>query len=149
MDAVTRVIELAGRLHPVLVHFPVALILTACVAEVLHAVRKERYFSNAALFCVTAAAWMSLPAFLAGFAAAWGETFTGETAGAFAVHRVVGIVTPMLTFIAAGMGQSARRSGQLWEHLVYRVFLALAAITVALAGAYGGELVYGVDYLPW
>jgi uncharacterized membrane protein len=149
MGIVERLIDLAGRLHPVLVHFPVALILTACVAEMLHATRRQRYYSNAALFCITAAAWMALPAFLAGFAAASGETFTGEASGAFAVHRIAGIVTPMLAFIAAGMGQSARRSGQLWEHLVYRIFLAAAALGVAVAATYGGELVYGVDYLPW
>jgi len=143
------VIEFLGRFHPFLVHFPVALILVACVAEFVYVAKKEHYYQHAALFAVTAAAWVAFPAFLVGFAAASGEVFEGAKATAFAVHRIAGIATPMLAFIAAGMGHSARRSGQVWEQMVYRVLLVLAALSVLVAGVYGGRLVYGVDYLPW
>ncbi len=143
------VIDLIGRFHPMLVHFPVALILTAGVAELLYGVRKDRYFGTAAIFLVTAGSWMAMPTFLVGFAAAAGEAFDPGLDGVFAVHRIVGITTPMLAFMAAGLGHSARRSGQVWEQMVYRVFLFLAAMSVALAGFYGGRLVYGLDYLPF
>ena len=142
------VIRLLGWLHPMLVHFPVALILTACVAEALYVAKKDSYFAAAALFLATAAAWMSLPAFAVGFAAAAGETFTPEFSGAFAAHRIAGITTPMLAFIAAGMGHSTRRSGEVWEQAVYRTFLVLAAVSVAVAGFYGGKLVHGPGHLP-
>jgi uncharacterized membrane protein len=142
-------IEFLGRLHPFLVHFPVALILAAAVAEVVYVSRKNRYYADAALFAVTAAAWVAFPAFLVGFAAASGQVFEGDVHRAFAVHRVAGIVTPMLAFLAAGMGHSTRRSGQVWEQMTYRLFLFLAAVSVLVAGAYGGVLVHGVDFLPW
>lgn len=140
---VQAVLDFVGRFHPFLVHFPVALILTAAVAEVLFAVRARQVYGAAALFLITGAAWMSLPAFLTGFAAASGQLFDGELAGVFAVHRIVGITTPMLAFLAAGMGHSARRTGQVWEQILYRFFLVLAAASVAVAGAYGGLLVHG------
>jgi uncharacterized membrane protein len=141
-------IEWVGRFHPVLVHFPVALILTACAAELLYLIKKDNYFGLAALFLATAAAWMSLPTFAAGFAAASGETFAPELTRAFAVHRISGVTTPMLAAIAAGMGHSGRRTGQVWEQIVYRVFLVLAAVSVALAGFNGGVLVHGPDHFP-
>jgi uncharacterized membrane protein len=142
-------IEFLGRLHPFLVHFPVALILAAAVAEALYMARKNRYYADAALFAVTAAAWVAFPAFLVGFAAASGQVFEADIERAFAVHRIAGIVTPMLAFLAAGMGHSTRRSGQVWEQMTYRLFLFLAAIAVLVAGAYGGVLVHGADYIPW
>jgi len=146
-DIVRGTIHVVGRFHPVLVHFPVALILTAAAAEILYATRKRQEFGTAALFLITAAAWLSMPAFLAGFAAAAGAVFEPDLQHSLAVHRIAGVVTPMLAFMAAGMGHSTRRSGQVWEQIVFRAFLALAAIAVILAGWYGGRLVYGTDFL--
>lgn len=140
-------IDWVGRLHPLLAHFPVALLVTACAAELLYVVKKDRYFGSAALFLATAAAWLSLPTFAVGFAAASGENFAPELARAFAVHRIAGITTPVLAVLAAGMGQSSRRTGQVWEQIVYRVFLVLAAVSVAVAGLNGGELVHGPGLL--
>lgn len=142
-DIVRGTIHVVGRFHPMLVHFPVALILTAAAAEILYAARKRQEFGAAALFLITAAAWMSVPAFLAGFAAAAGAVFEADLQHAFSVHRIAGVFTPMLAFMAAGMGHSTRRTGQVWEQITYRVFLTLAAIAVILAGWYGGRLVYG------
>lgn len=143
------VIEFLGRLHPALVHFPVALVITAGVAEALYVARKERYFADAACFSLTAAAWVSLPAFMVGFAAAAGETFAPELQRTLTLHRIVGVVTPALAVLAAGMAHSARRTGQVWEQMVYRVFLVLAVVSVVLAGALGGQLVHGAVALPW
>jgi uncharacterized membrane protein len=146
-DIAALVIDAVGRFHPLLVHFPIALVVTALVAEVLYALRKNQDFGTAALFLITAAAWTSVPAFLAGFAAAAGAAFDSDLAGALVVHRFAGVAAPMLAFIAAGMGHSTRRSGQVWEQMVYRAFLGLAAVAVGVAGLYGGRLVHGAGYL--
>lgn len=142
-------IDWLGKLHPALVHFPVALILTACVAEALYMAKRDNYYGTAALFLATAAAWTALPTFAAGFAAASGENFAPELVRAFAVHRIAGITTPALAVLAAGMGHSSRRTGQVWEQMAYRVFLALAAVSVAIAGLNGGRLVHGLDGSPF
>lgn len=142
-------IEFLGHFHPAIVHFPVALLLTALAAEGLFVARKERYYADAALFCATAAAWTAFPAFLVGFAAAAGRSFDPAAQHAFAIHRIAGIVAPMLAFLAAGMGHSTRRSGQVWELYLYRGFLAAAAVAVVVAGYYGGVIVHGASFLSW
>jgi len=132
-----------GELHPAIVHFPVALALTAFVAEALVMIRKQGWYADAARFMIIAAAATALPAALAGFAAASAEEIAPAWAGAFAVHRVAGLVTPPLAVLAAGLAESTRRSGQIWEQILYRVFLALAAAGAAVAAVAGGLLAHG------
>lgn len=141
--------QVVGTLHPVLVHFPVALIVTAFVAEMLFVSKREKWFRDAARFMINAAAWVSVFAAAAGFALAAAMSFDPELATAFTIHRIAGVATPVIVFLAAGLGESARRTGQIWELLLYRVFLALAVVAVAVAGLNGGLLVYGVDFFFW
>jgi len=138
-------IEFIGQLHPFLVHFPVALILCAAGAEGAFVARRDTRWGNGARIMILLAAWISLPAAAAGFAAASGEIFTGEMARAFSVHRIAGISTPVLTMLAAGLAEGSRRSGQIWELFLYRIILILAVISVIVAGVEGGELVHGIE----
>jgi len=132
-----------GGIHPFLVHFPVALVITTVVAETLYVLRREPRFGTAARFMVVAGAWAALPAMVAGFAAASGEGFDGELARAFSFHRIAGVATPMLTVLAAGLAESSRRTGQIWELMLFRIFLAAALLSVVISGIYGDILVRG------
>lgn len=133
-----------GRLHPVLVHFPVALVLVALVAEGLCIARRDGRYADTARFLILAAAWLSVPAAVTGLIRADSMTFDPTQARLFAIHRVAGIATPVLVFLCAGLGEGARRSGQIWELMLYRVVLVLAAVSTAVAGYFGGEIVFGV-----
>ncbi len=146
--APTGLVDFLGRFHPFLVHFPVALILAALVAEALCVARRDGRFSDAAAFMVTAAAWVSVAAAGTGFARAGSMTLTPDQSGLFAVHRIAGIATPVLAFLAAGLAEGVRRSGQVSEQIFYRFVLVLAAACALIAGYYGGELVYGAGFFP-
>jgi uncharacterized membrane protein len=137
------VIELLGRLHPFLVHFPVALILCAAGAEATFVVRRDTRWGDAARVMLLLAAWIAVPAALAGFAAASGETWTGALVRAFSIHRIAGIATPVLIVLAAGLAEGSRRSGQIWELFLYRIVLALAVAGVIAAAIAGGTLGHG------
>lgn len=132
-----------GRVHPALVHFPAALVLTALVAELLCIARKEGRYADAARFMITAAAWMSIPTAVTGFLRAANITLDPGEQSAFAIHRIAGIATPVLVFLCAGLAAGVRKSGQIWELWLYRVVLLLAAISVSIAGYFGGEMVFG------
>lgn len=145
-DGVWRAV---GTIHPILIHFPVALILTACLAEGLLILRRQPWFGDAARFMIIAAAWVSVVAAVAGFALASAMSFDPELQRAFAIHRVAGVATPVLAFLAAGLAESARRTGQVWELFLYRIVLVLAAVAVIAAGWNGGLLVYGTEFFLW
>ena len=136
-------LKFVGEFHPFLVHFPVALIIVTGVAEVLYVMKRSSWLGDAARFMIIAAAWMVLPTMLSGFAAASGEVFAPEQQQAFAIHRIAGIVVPCLAVLAAGLAIGARQTGQIWELMLYRVFLAAAVAAVIVAGIMGGQLVHG------
>ena len=136
----TAVLDALGNFHPVLVHWPVALISAAAVAEAIYMAKKAEWFADAARFMISAGAWMAVPAVAAGFAAASGETFDGETARTFSIHWVGGVAVAVLAFLAWAMGEGSRRTGQVWEQALYRVLLFLAAAGVLVTGWFGGEI---------
>jgi uncharacterized membrane protein len=128
------------------VHFPVALIITALVAEVIFVVRRDERYAAAARFMIHAGAWLGVAAALTGFARADSIVLAPDQAPAFAIHRIAGIATPILAFLAAALAEGVRRSGQIWELFIFRLVLALAAAGAVVGGYYGGELVYGAGF---
>ena len=139
-------IDLMGRLHPALVHFPLALIVTALAAEMVFVARRDPRFSAASRIMVHAGAWLGIAAALSGFARADSIAIAPDVASAFAVHRIAGIATPVLAFLAAALADGVRRSGQIWELFLFRIVLALAAAGALIAGYNGGEIVYGAGF---
>jgi hypothetical protein len=85
---------------------------------------------------------------LTGFLRADGIVFEAGQQAAFSVHRIAGIVSPVLVFLAAALAEGSRRSGSVLELWFYRAVLALAAAGVAVAGYHGGELVHGPGFFP-
>ena len=132
-----------GRFHPALVHFPVALVLIALVAEGLCIARRDGRYADIARFLILSAAWLSVPAAITGFLRAGSITLDADEQRMFAIHRVAGIATPVLVFLCAGLGEGVRRSGQIWELMLYRIVLVLATISTLIAGYVGGEIVFG------
>lgn len=139
-------LDALGRWHPALVHFPVALLAAAAVAELLCIARREGHFGDAARFMVTAAAWAATPAALAGFARAGAITIPPSAEHAFAIHRIAGIVVAVLAALAASLAAGVRRSGQIWELFLYRIVLFIAVAGAIAAAYYGGEIVYGAGF---
>jgi uncharacterized membrane protein len=129
-----------GELHRVFVHFPVALIFTAAVAEALYMTRRSRWMGEAARFMVAAGALAAIPTVAAGFAEASGETYSGEAARAFSIHWVGGVTAAVLAILAFALGEGSRRTGQVWEQGLYRIVLLLAVAAVVITGFFGGVI---------
>jgi hypothetical protein len=86
---------------------------------------------------------------VAGFARAGSVTIEPDLQSTYMIHRIAGIATPVLAFLAAGLAAGVRRSGQIWELYLFRIVLAITAVAAAIAGHHGGELVYGAGFFPW
>ena len=152
-----RVLRFFGRLHPVVVHFPIALLSVGALLEiawVLFGKRRSRP-SMSALVCVVFGALGAAVAAWYGWLNADFEPYGRGVAFTLRIHRWLGISTASLAAIAmvAGVGAvlKARAETLVAKKMdagtaVYRVALVLAAIGVAITGHFGGELVYGSDY---
>ena len=119
---------LIGRLHPLLVHFPIGLVLIAAVAV-----------GN-----VRAGAVFAIGAAIAGWCLASSPGM--ETTSSLEWHRWLGTIAAVAVFGAAlaTAGVRGRSPLALW---VYRITLFWAAALVAVTGHLGGLLVWGADFL--
>ncbi|CAN5267836.1 hypothetical protein BH09BAC4_BH09BAC4_07170 [soil metagenome] len=129
--------QFLGRLHPLIVHFPVGLLCIALVLEVISWFRKStelRAGINAMLWIGTIS---SVVAAVLGLMLVNQEEYAGK---GVAIHQWSGLATMVLATLTI----VALRSGRV---LVYRSLLVLTAVGVSVAGHYGALLTHGDDYL--
>jgi len=133
-----QVLRRLGRLHILVIHFPIALLIAAAAGELWYARRGSSTPEPAVRFCVALAAAGAVAAATLGWLHAWGGSlwlhrWLGTAAGAWAV------VTALQSELEARRG---RRSP--W----FRVSVVLGALLVGAAGHFGGILVHGDDFFP-
>jgi uncharacterized membrane protein len=129
--------QLFGRAHVGLVHFPIALLLVALLAELL----RQR---QAARFCL----WLG--ALAASVASASGWINAGYGAGGDGdvdAHRWAGVATAAVAWLAVLSGEMRARGGRRLFARAYLLLLVAVAVLVSLSGHWGGQLVWGPDYL--
>lgn len=125
-------------LHPILAHFPVALLLAAPLAQAWHLYRGDAFSDQLQLVVLVAGLVMALPAALAGSYDAWRNIFRPQQAQAYnmAAAHVMAMVTALLIFCGALIcllkGQDGWALG----------LSVVGALSVTLGGFFGGSLVY-------
>lgn len=144
---------LLGRLHPIVVHFPIALLTAAAIVEAWRAVRGRPLPSEAGTYCLAFGVVGAVASVCLGTLNAGHQSVTGEAATALERHQVMGWISTMAAMAALGAGQVARRAGQFRAMAVYVGLLLATGAVVGATGHLGGGLVYGEDYLtgalPW
>jgi uncharacterized membrane protein len=136
---------LMGRLHPLLVHFPIALILIAGVAELLAMATSLPEWRAVAVANMRAGAAFAIGSAGAGWLLASSRIV--EASPVLEWHRWLGISTAIVAVGAAlttGGVVDQPSPRLLW---VYRMAVFCAAGLVGLAGHFGAVLVWGTDFL--
>lgn len=135
---------LIGRLHPLLIHFPIALTLAAAASEGAALATADTRWRAVAVFNLRIAAAFALVAVFAGWRLALEPDMA---AGALLQwHRWFGTIGALACAIAACV--TPRIEGRLSRRThVYRLSLFAAAVLIAAAGHLGGLLVWGPRFL--
>jgi uncharacterized membrane protein/mono/diheme cytochrome c family protein len=136
-------LQFLGRLHPLVVHFPVALLCAAAVLELLR--RRREGPSQAGFACLVLGAASALVAVLTGWLFA--EHDPPGVAELVLRHRWTGVA---LAVIACGTALLARRWAQSADPglaLSTRVGLAATLALVCYSAHLGGAMVYGEGFL--
>lgn len=143
---VAPLVKFLGHFHPVAVHFPIALIIAAGLAEILRIVRKEESWAKTSQFCVILGALGAVASAGLGWLAAVSQDYQGEYLTILNRHRWGGIavaigslLTALWSFSGFGNNEAARRK-------IYRALLAVSAALVMATGFFGGQLVYGINH---
>src|SRR5438046_1803116 len=131
---------LIGRLHPLLIHFPIALVLTAIGAEGAALLTGDEGWRTVAVRNVRAGAAFALVATIAGWRLALAPEM--ETSSLLEWHRWLGTMAAGAAF-AAALATSAPAGGSVLKLWTYRMALFAAGTLVAVTGHLGGLLVWG------
>jgi len=142
VSAVTRFL---GALHPLSVHFPLALIFAAFGFELLFIKSNNQKWRTSASHTLTLGAVISLATITLGLMASEVGPFLGADAELLWTHRLFGLLASGLALTATYTLAQSRlakknRPREKMFALVYRVTLALAVVAVFIAGNYGAKL---------
>jgi len=136
---------LIGRLHPVLVHFPIALIVAAFGCELASMATHGREWHAAAVANLRIGAAFAVGSAVAGWIFAWSPIV--EASASLEWHRWAGACATLAAIdaVSAHLAHSAgdRSSSSIW---IYRAALAVAALLVGVTGHLGGVLVWGAHF---
>jgi len=138
-----------GKFHPLVIHFPIALILTALFFTVLSIILKSSIFDTISIYLIYLAALSGVVAAVLGLIAGSNVTYPSFLISSFEWHRILGISTSLVAITTAYFGYrqlSHKPAGGVW---LYRLVLLTNAIIVSVAGHLGATLVYGVDYFKF
>jgi uncharacterized membrane protein len=141
LDTGQALVRFLGRLHPAVVHFPIALLTVAALLELWQAVRRKPELARATPLCLVVGAVSAIVAALFGW-------FLDDSDGAgelMALHKWIGIASAGVAFVAALLLLVAAVSSG--ARNVFRVVLFTVAGLVGAAGYLGGELVFGRNHL--
>jgi len=139
-----RGLTFAGKLHPLAVHFPIALVLCAALMEAPGAIRGRRVSGDVPrtmLALATAGMLVAVPL-------GWASAATSDHPSMEEVvelHRWLGIAAGATTGAAYLLGLRAHR-GKPGMRVPYLATLYGAAIGTAVSGHLGATLIYGADY---
>jgi uncharacterized membrane protein len=134
--------ELAGRLHPMLVHFPIALAVIAAGAEALAIVTRRPAWHGLALANIRAGALFAAGAAAAGWLFA---RDAGLASDGLEVHRWLAIGSTTTMIVAAIL--TVRPSASAESRRLYRIFLFVSALGIGVTAHLGGMLVWGENFL--
>ena len=144
---VPAILEFFGNLHPVVVHFPIALVIVAAGAEICGVFRCGHRRYSMTIVCVIVATFFSVFAAWAGWLNAIGDARSGTAERVLLFHRWIGIAMASVITITLIVTLIDMARPRYWLLACSRATLLLAALLVMVAGYLGGELVYGNGYL--
>lgn len=134
-----------GRLHPLIVHFPIGLALAAAVVEFVNIIRRRR---EASPFAFTATGFAAIAACLAAWFGWLNADFEGATPdNTLFLHRWLGVLAAVGLVVVFLVGMVGRDGSRLKAFNGYRWGLIVCAVLVGLGSHFGGAMVYGDGYL--
>lgn len=133
------ILNLLGRLHPLLVHFPVSLLILAWLLSLF------KKSGEIVRFLVITGSATAIFSIILGLLLAWQEGMAGNTLD---WHRYSGLLLGGVSIALLYLVYSNKMKDRLFQ-----VLLAIAAVGTAFTGHFGAMLTHGDTYLtelfPW
>jgi uncharacterized membrane protein/mono/diheme cytochrome c family protein len=140
-----RLVRFVGQFHPIIVHFPEALLAVAALLDAWSRLRRTSEWRKTVGFCVF---WGAASAVLAG-ATGWLAAESGPASDTVETHRWCGIATAACALLAAVIERRARRRSPEVAPLAVGIALWATVAIASVTGFFGSSIVRGLDHLAW
>lgn len=141
-DQMPLFLLLLGRFHPLILHFPIVLILLALVFEIVRHKQWIRQADGIIIVTLVTASISTVIAVLAGFFLFASGEYSGQLMDQ---HFLGGAITGTAILLTLAFFLLFRRKSQYYP--LYLIFLIASNLTVAWTGHLGGSITHGADYL--
>ena len=128
-----------AKLHPLLVHFPIGLLVTGTLFELYGNFRGEKIVAKAGSFNIKFGFWCSIPVAVVGFLGLISLELKDEVKPFIANHLLFTLSTIVIFFFVILI---SRFKDKTWCNVLHHFLLMVGLFTVLNAGFYGGELVH-------
>jgi uncharacterized membrane protein len=132
-----------AHLHPMLVHFPIALVLAGFAADAAaYFFKKEVCLSKAGFYLLMCGTLAAIITWLSG--ALFTSEMEGDAGALRETHEMFATITMVLLLITSVLRiiiQKRKSEKDLLKYMVF-VMYGLSAVSVSITGFYGGNLVY-------
>jgi uncharacterized membrane protein len=139
-----------GRLHPLIVHFPIALLIIALVLELFTLKKKNQELRAAIHILLIVGALSAIAAVVFGLFLKAQDDYSGNV---LTIHQWSGITTAILAVVTVSLHRIVIRQNKTNLLGAYRALLIFTVSGVTIAGHYGAALTHGSDFLssvlPW
>ncbi len=143
MEDFNWIFQFLGRLHPLLVHFPIGLLVVALFMELLTIGGKRKGLREGAYWIVYVGTIFAVLSALFGWLLRTQEDYIGELVDN---HQYTGIATAVLALLTTILLRLTIK-GKLPDFRAYRTGLTATVVLLTIAGHLGASLTHGEDYL--
>ena len=128
-----------AKLHPLLVHFPIGLLVTGTLFELYGNFRGEKIVAKAGSFNIKLGFWCSIPVAVIGYFGLMSLELKDEFKPFVAKHLIFTFSTIIIFFCVILLSRFRYKT---WCNVLHHFLLMVGLFTVLNAGFYGGELVH-------
>ncbi|PXX25917.1 DUF1549 domain-containing protein [Arenibacter sp. ARW7G5Y1] len=137
------IFQLLGRFHPLVVHFPIGLLVVALFLEFLTLGGKRQGLREGINWMVFLGTVFASLAAVLGWLLRTYDEYEGELVQ---FHQNAGIITAVLAVVTWFLLRSTL-NGKLTNYIYYRFGLSATVLVLVVAGHLGANLTHGEDYL--